>query len=118
MGCHSATISYPLLNQLSTLHYDGFQELNAERIKPAHVYKCPKPLTWRLEGLAARCPENMLDFDYLADGGKPLTRAIEEDQTARTWMTAALNMFIDAEKKSKAKIEDAISMTQEIGCSL
>jgi hypothetical protein len=75
-------------------------------------------MTERLKGLAPRLPPDVLDFDYLADGGKPLSRAIEGDRIARTWMTAALNLFIDAEKRSKAKVEEVVLMTQEVGCSL
>jgi transaldolase len=122
-GCHSATISYQVLNELASRTYDPAKQPHggaADRPKPAHPYKDAPPLSARLaplmkiDPLAAKPAEftgqlASADVDYLADNGKALQEAIEADLTAKKRFADAMALFTAAEDRSKAKIEEVLA---------
>ena len=117
MGCHSATISHTVLDQLAKLPYDASKQPGAGRPKPAHVYKDAAPLSDRLKPLMAIDPlapagwDGKLastDVDYLADGGVALQKAIEADPESKKRLDEALTLFIGGENRSKDKVEQML----------
>ncbi|KAK1460749.1 transaldolase [Colletotrichum melonis] len=117
MGCHSATISHTVLDQLAKLPYDGSKQPGEGVPKPVHVYKDIGPTPERLKKLATIDPlaaaewdGNLArtDVDYLADGGAALQRAIEADPVTTTRLSDALKLFIGGEKSSQGKIEEVL----------
>lgn len=124
-GCHSATLSPKMLDELAKLEFDGAAKQPAGeegmRPKPApgvEYYAAAGPTPERLKGLVAMDPlaaagwDGKLastDVDYLADGGRALDEAIEKDPVTKTRLAASLDMFKDAEIKSRAKIEAILS---------
>lgn len=118
MGCHSATISHTVLNQLKELKYDGTSQPGEGVPKPQHVYKNPIPTPERLKKLAGTDPlasaewDGKLastDIDYLANGGEELSKAIEKDPIATNRLKIALELFTGGENRSKEKIEKAMA---------
>lgn len=117
MGCHSATISHTVLDQLAKLEYDGTKQPGEGAPKPVHVYKNAGPIPDRLRKLANIDPlaaaewDGKLastDVDYLANGGMELQRAIEADAITKTRLADALKLFIGGEESSKAKVEEVL----------
>ncbi|GKT96498.1 transaldolase [Colletotrichum tofieldiae] len=117
MGCHSATISHTVLNELAKFPYDGTKQPGEGVPKPVHVYKDSGPIPERLKKLANIDPlaaaewDGKLartDVDYLANGGAELQNAIEADPVTKTRLADALNLFIGGEKSSQAKIEEVL----------
>ncbi|TDZ15292.1 Transaldolase [Colletotrichum orbiculare MAFF 240422] len=117
MGCHSATISHTVLDQLAKLEYDGAKQPGEGVPKPAHVYKNAGPVPERLKKLVSIDPlaaagwDGELastDVDYLANGGAELERAIAADAVTKTRLGDALKLFIGGEERSKAKIEEVL----------
>ncbi|CAN8104137.1 unnamed protein product [Discula destructiva] len=122
-GCHSATLSPKMLDELAKLDYDGGAQPVAGGVpKPApdvEFYQVKGSLSDRLRELATTDPlaaaaewDGKLastEVDYLADGGKELDSVIEEDNITKTRLAASLEMFKDAEIKSRAKIEAILS---------
>lgn len=117
MGCHSATISHTVLDQLAKLPYDGSKQPGEGMPKPIHVYKDIRPTPERLKKLATIDPlaaaewDGKLartDIDYLADGGAALQSAIEADPVTTTRLSDALKLFIGGEKSSQEKIEEVL----------
>ncbi|KXH60805.1 transaldolase [Colletotrichum salicis] len=117
MGCHSATISHTVLDQLAKLPYDGSKQPGEGVPKPVHVYKDIGPTPERLKKLATIDPlaaaewDGKLvrtDVDYLADGGAMLQRAVEADPVTKTRLSDALKLFIGGEKSSQGKIEEVL----------
>ncbi|KAF3798195.1 Transaldolase [Colletotrichum gloeosporioides] len=117
MGCHSATISHTVLDQLAKLEYDGTKQPGEGTPKPVHVYKNAGPCPERLKKLANVDPlaaaewDGKLastDIDYLANGGAELTKAIEADPISTTRLSDALKLFIGGEERSKAKVEEVL----------
>jgi transaldolase len=77
-GCHSATISPEVLNELAKLEYDGTQQPGEGKPKPANVYagyKTPERLlkVSKIDPLQAADIDGKLastDIDYLANNGE------------------------------------------------
>ena len=117
LGCHSATISHTVLNQLAELKYDGTKQPGEGAPKPQHVYQSPGPTPERLKKLANVDPLAAADWDgklastdvdYLANGGAELAEAIEKDPVSTTRLADALKLFVGGEERSKAKVEAAM----------
>jgi transaldolase len=117
LGCHSATISHTVLDQLAKLKYDGTKQPGEGAPKPVHVYKNPPPVPERLRHLASIDPLAAADWDgklastdidYLANGGEELTKAIEADPITKERLAIALELFTGGENSSKDKIEAAV----------
>lgn len=117
MGCHSATISHTVLNELASRPYDASSQPGQGEPKRAHAYKDARVLPARFEPLLAidpLSPENKaaLDkaahVDYLANGGKKLDEAIAADPETAKRLKVALELFTGGENRSKEKVEKAI----------
>ena len=117
MGCHSATISHTVLNQLAELTYDGTKQPGEGVPKPEHVYKNAGPIPERLRKLASIDPlapagwDGKLastDIDYLANGGVELQKAIDADPVTKTRLSDALKLFCGGEERSKTKVEEML----------
>lgn len=121
-GCHSATVSTALLDELARLPYDG----SAVAPKPAEGiahYAAARPESARLRELLATVDPQAAanvdraiagdgvedEVDYLADNGEALRLAIEADVLAKTRLADALEAFTGAEEKSRAKIEAVVA---------
>lgn len=118
LGCHSATISHTVLNELAALKYDGSKQPGEGVPKPAHVYKNAIPTPARLKGLTTIDPlagaqwDGKLastDVDYLANGGAALDKAIEADAVSKHRLAIALELFTAGEYRSKDKVEVALA---------
>ncbi|KAF3765373.1 aldolase [Cryphonectria parasitica EP155] len=121
-GCHSATISPKLLDELATLTYDGATPHAVGIVPKPHpsveYYQSAGPTPVRLQKLATIDPLAAAEWDgqlastkvdYLADGGAALHKAIEDDAITKTRLAAALETFTEAENKSKQKIEAVLA---------
>lgn len=117
-GCHSATVSPKLIDELAALAYDGAVQppggAAAGVPKPApgvEHYEGSGSLPVRLLELAASGGEGeaSTEVDYLAEGGAALHKTFETDAVTKTQLAAALEMFTEAENKSKAKIEAVLA---------
>lgn len=117
LGCHSATISHQVLTDLSKLPYDSAKQPGEDVPKPSHPYRDAAPTSTRLRKLAHIDPlagpdwDGKLastDIDYLANGGAELDKANEKDPTTKKRLREALALFVAAEKRSQAKIEEAM----------
>jgi transaldolase len=118
MGCHSATISHTVLNQLAKLQYDPSKQPGEGITKPVHAYKDAPSTPPRLQKLLTVDPlagpswDGKLastDVDYLANGGAFLDEAIENDPAAKPRLIDALTLFTAGENRSKLKIETALA---------
>ncbi|KAH7006832.1 hypothetical protein EDB80DRAFT_644877 [Ilyonectria destructans] len=119
MGCHSATISHTVLNELAKLPWDGSKQPGAYVPKPVHVYKdaglCPERLKKlaNIDPLAAAEWDGKLastDIDYLANGGEALQKAIKADPVTTARLADALKLFTGGEERSKAKVEEVLKV--------
>ncbi|CAL5873300.1 uncharacterized protein PFLUO_LOCUS7571 [Penicillium psychrofluorescens] len=116
LGCQSATISHQVLTELAKLPYDSSKQPGEGVPKPAHPYKDSALTPARLQNLAKVDPliENWdgklasTDVDYLANGGAELDKANEADPATKKRLREALELFVGMEKKSQAKIEEAM----------
>ncbi|KAI0179708.1 transaldolase [Hypoxylon sp. FL1284] len=117
MGCHSATISHTVLNELATRPYDASAQPGQGEPKRLHAYKDARVLPARFEPLLAIDPlssENKAAIhevsyvDYLADGGKKLDEAIVADPGTTRRLKVALELFASAESRSREKVERAM----------
>lgn len=117
-GCHSATVGPKILDELARLTYDGSTQPGEGAPKPApgvehYQASSGRPAPARLQRLLeAEDPDAGLastEVDYLADGGAALHKTFERDEVTRTQLAAALDMFTEAENKSKAKIEAVLA---------
>ncbi|KAL9474277.1 hypothetical protein ACSS6W_008657 [Trichoderma asperelloides] len=117
LGCHSATISHTVLDQLAKLKYDGTKQPGEGAPKPVHVYKNAPPVPERLRKLAKIDPlaaaewDGKLastDIDYLANGGAELAKAIEADPITKERLAIALELFTGGENRSKDKIDKTL----------
>lgn len=118
LGCHSATFSPQLLDELARLPYDGTEQPGEGAPKPQHMYKFPTATPGRLKKLANVDPivstgwdanAARTNVDYLADGGKILDEAIAADPIATARLRDALELFVAAEERSKAQVEAALA---------
>ncbi|KAI0802711.1 hypothetical protein GGR55DRAFT_691978 [Xylaria sp. FL0064] len=121
MGCHSATISHTLLDQLAKLKYDVSEQPGEGVPKPEHSYKNPGPTPGRLAQLSSTDPLTAnwdgklasTSIDYLANGGAELERAIRSDPIATSRLADALKLFIgdddNGEMSSRKKCEEAMA---------
>lgn len=115
-GCHSATVSPKLIDELAALAHDASSGGTSGRREgvpkpaPGVEHYSYRALPVRLQELAGAAEEAAsTEVDYLADGGAALHKTFETDAVTRTQLAAALEMFTDAENKSKAKIEDVLA---------
>ncbi|KAF2465800.1 aldolase [Lindgomyces ingoldianus] len=117
MGCHSATISHTVLDELAKLPYDGSKQPGEGVPKPAHAYKNAQPTPERLkilsnvDPLAAADWDGKLastDIDYLANNGAELEKAIEKDPITVQRLDDALKLFQGGISESRGKIEEAM----------
>lgn len=113
-GCHSATLGPKILDELAKLQYDGTKQPGEGVPKPApgvEYYQPDLPTPVRLQKLNAGDPDQgaSAEVDYLADGGAQLHKTFETDEITKTQLAAALEMFTEAENKSKAKIEAVLA---------
>jgi transaldolase len=118
MGCHSATISPQVLDELAKLKYDGSKQPGEGVPKPQHVYKNAGPTPARLLKLAKTDPLASSGWDaaaadttvdYLAKGGAALDQAIAKDPIAKARLEDALTLFTGGENRSKDKVEKAMA---------
>ena len=118
LGCHSATISHMVLDELASLPYDAAKQPGEGRPKPVHVYKSPVAVPERLKMLGSIDPLAPADWngkltstnvDYLANEGKELTKAIEADPVAKERLAVALELFIGGENRSREKVDAAMA---------
>ena len=117
MGCHSATISPQVLDELAKLPYDGTKQPGAGVPKPTHPYKDAPPTSARLQKLSKIDPlaaanwDGKLastDIDYLANQGAELEKAIAADPITVQRIDDALKLFQGGLDESRAKIEKAM----------
>lgn len=120
-GCHSATLSINLLDELAKLEYDGTKQVGQGTPKPdpgVEYYQSAGPTPERLQKLATIDPLAAADWDvqlassevdYLANGGVALDNAIDVDPITKTRLASAIEAFTEAENKSRKKIEDALA---------
>lgn len=117
LGCHSATISHTVLDELAKLQYDGSEQLGEGVPKPVQYYRDIGPTPERLKKLSTIDPLAAADWDgklasrdidYLADGGAELEKAIKKDPITVTRLADALKLFTGGEERSKAKVEAAL----------
>jgi len=112
-GCHSATISPQVLDELASLQYDGSKQPGEGKPKPANVYadaKTSKRLAEvsKIDPLTAKDIDAKLastDIDYLANNGAELEKAIKADPITSQRLKDALELFTGGLLESKAKIE-------------
>lgn len=119
LGCHSATISHTVLDQLAKLKYDRAEQPGEGTTpKPAPYYEHAGPTPERLRKLAGVDPLAAADWDgklastdidYLANGGEKLEEAIRRDPVSVTRLKDALELFIGGEERSKAKVEAVLA---------
>jgi transaldolase len=112
-GCHSATISPEVLNELAKLQYDGTKQPGEGKPKPANVYagyKTPERLLkvskidpLQAAGIDAKLADT--NIDYLANNGEELQKAIKADPVTSQRLDDALELFTGGLLESKAKIE-------------
>ena len=109
-GCHSATISPQVLDELAGLQYDGSKQPGEGKPKPAHPYAeycTPARLrdVSKVDPLSKGKASLSTDIDYLANGGAELQKAIEADPVTTQRLKDALELFTGGLLESKAKIE-------------
>ncbi|KAI0505985.1 hypothetical protein F5B22DRAFT_651149 [Xylaria bambusicola] len=121
MGCHSATISHTLLDQLAKLKYNVSEQPGEGTPKLEHPYKNPGPTPTRLAELVKIDPlmakwDGKLastSIDYLVNGGAELEKAIQNDPIATNRLAYALKLFIgddeNGETSSRKKCEEALA---------
>lgn len=121
MGCHSATISHTVLNELASRIYDETSQPGRGVPKTALQYRSDSPaVPARLQSLLTIDPlrsdgklqfglEEAVKIDYLADGGKALDAAIAADPAAKKRLEVALELFTGGENRSKEKVEKALA---------
>lgn len=116
-GCHSATISPQVLDELASLEYDETKQPGEGKPKPAHVYagyKTPERLVKvsKIDPLtAAELDSAIADtgVNYLANNGAELDKAIQADPITKQRLEDALTLFTGGLMESKEKIEKAFS---------
>ncbi|KAG7425692.1 Transaldolase [Fusarium oxysporum f. sp. raphani] len=116
LGCHSATISQDLLEEFKTLTPGEITRpatLKVASLKSPYAENVPIPSP-RLGGLLTRHLDEGrgwsakdLAADFLADGGKALEKALENDSEPARMVKEALDMFIFCEEETKKLIKGA-----------
>ncbi|EGU78260.1 hypothetical protein FOXB_11233 [Fusarium oxysporum f. sp. conglutinans Fo5176] len=116
LGCHSATISQDLLEEFKTLTPGEITRpatLKVASLKSPYAGNVPIP-SLRLGGLLTRHLDEGrgwsakdLAVDLLADGGKALEKALENDSEPARMVKEALDMFIFCEEETKKLIKGA-----------
>ena len=117
IGCHSATIPRQVLQQLSELPYDSSKQPGEGLPMPPHPYLDALPTPSRLAQVSVTDPLApswdgklaVTDVDYLANNGALLDTANENDPETKRRLSEALEAFVGAEKRSQAKIEEAMN---------
>lgn len=114
MGCHSATISHTVINELAKLTYDGTKQPGEGAPKPQHVYVTSGPLAERFVKIAKTDPLAVASWDgkladnntdWLANNGAELQKAIAADPASQQRLNDALDLFKGGEARSRVKIE-------------
>ncbi|KJX99026.1 transaldolase like protein [Zymoseptoria brevis] len=113
-GCHSATISPEVLDELAGLQYDGSKQPGEGRPKPAHMYANYQTSdrlkdVSKVDPLAPGAKIASTEIDYLANNGEELRKAIEADPVTTKRLKDALELFTGGLMESKAKIEKAFA---------
>ncbi|EXM18848.1 hypothetical protein V3481_016380 [Fusarium oxysporum f. sp. vasinfectum] len=116
LGCHSATISQDLLEEFKILTPEEITRpatLKVASLKSPYADNVPIPSP-RLGGLLTRHLDKGrgwsakdLAVDLLADGGKALEQALENDSEPARMVKEALDMFIFCEEETKKLIKGA-----------
>ncbi|KAF9774417.1 hypothetical protein IL306_007588 [Fusarium sp. DS 682] len=118
LGCHSATISQDLLEDLKSLTLGKVAIPAVTKLASvASPYSDDMPIpSPRIIGLLARDRNKTLgkdkewwltdlSIDFLADKGKALDQAIDKDMEAARMVKEALDMFVFCEKETQKLIE-------------
>lgn len=116
LGCHSATLSPELLDELATTKYDSRLDLGSRRSKPQPeaFYSQLPPVSPRLQPLLMTDPLRKptvhfepvrIDIDYLANDAVGLVKALDSDPEGKRRLEDAIAMFVQAENASKKLIE-------------
>ncbi|KAF4441437.1 hypothetical protein FACUT_2745 [Fusarium acutatum] len=114
LGCHSATISQDLLEELKTLTPWEIPMLPTPKVaslSSPYADNVPIPSPRLGELLTRRLGEERgwsakdLTVDLLADGGKALDQALEKDSEAARMVKEALDMFIFCEEEARKLIK-------------
>lgn len=113
-GCHSATISPKVLDELASLQYDSSKQPGEGKPRPAHpyaTYQTPDRLKYvsRFDPLAPDAKVARADVDYLANNGEELQKAIAADPVTAQRLKDALELFTGGLMESKAKLEKAFA---------
>lgn len=113
-GCHSATISPEVLDELAGLQYDGSKQPGEGKPKPAHMYANYQTSdrlkdVSKVDPLAPGAKVASTETDYLANNGEELRKAIEADPVTTKRLKDALELFTGGLMESKAKIEKAFA---------
>jgi hypothetical protein len=113
-GCHSATISPEVLNELAKLQYDGMRQPGEGKPKPSNVYagyKTPERLlkVSKIDPLQAADIDSKLastDIDCLANNGEELQKEIKANPITSQRLDDPLTLFTGGLiLESKAKIQ-------------
>ncbi|EME43671.1 hypothetical protein DOTSEDRAFT_72882 [Dothistroma septosporum NZE10] len=109
-GCHSATISPQVLDELAGLQYDSSKQPGEGKPKPDHPYveyRTPDRLreVSKVDPLSKGKADAGTEVDYLANNGAELQKAIEADPVTTQRLKDALELFTGGLLESKAKIE-------------
>jgi transaldolase len=112
LGCHSATLSPKLLDELAHTKYDQAMDVGKEIMKAENTYKNAAPVPERLQHLLETDPlavngfsPAQMDIDYLGNGGSGLAKALENDPVGSNRLKDAIALFVRAESASKTLIE-------------
>lgn len=119
LGCHSATLSPQLLEELANTKYDSSLDLGSHHAKPKSdaIYTqpptsstrlCPLLLTDPLKKSADRFEPVKIEVDYLANDAGELVKALESDLEGKQRLEDAIAMFVQAEEASRTLIESLI----------
>lgn len=117
MGCQSITLPPKLFEELSKLTYDPSKQPGEglpKATNPGQNARVTPPRLQKLLEVDPLAPAEWdgklasTSIDYLANDGAELEKAIQADPPAKNRLRDALEAFISAELKSKAKIEEAM----------
>lgn len=118
LGCHSATISPRVIDELARTPYDASKDTSGEKTRQKSSRNITDPIPERLLHLLAADPlatgdfiAARIDIDYLADNGAELEAALGHDPVGRSRLKDALAWFERAENSSKAFILEKSKIT-------
>ncbi|KAL2068435.1 hypothetical protein VTL71DRAFT_16533 [Oculimacula yallundae] len=117
-GCHSATVSPTMFDELSSTSYDKSLDIGAVTLKAKREGSRASAVSTptRLQHLLQSDPLTGNGFtqvstkvDYLASNGAALEMALSADPAGSTRLNDAIALFISAENASKEHIEGLMS---------